>query len=99
MLHSALRRAQNVHWQAVDITREAHAAQKGQSPQLLWFTGLSGSGKSTIANLVEKKLHALGRHSFLLGWRQYPPWAEHAIWASPMPTGSRISAASAKSPS
>jgi bifunctional enzyme CysN/CysC len=66
MLHFALRRAQNVHWQAIDITREAHASQKMQAPKLLWFTGLSGSGKSTIANLVEKKLFALGRHSFLL---------------------------------
>ena len=66
MLSFALRRAENVHWQAIDITRAAHAAQKGQTPRLLWFTGLSGSGKSTIANLVEKKLHALGRHSFLL---------------------------------
>ncbi len=66
MIHFALRRASNVHWQAIEISREAHAAQKGQSPRLLWFTGLSGSGKSTIANLVEKKLHALGRHSFLL---------------------------------
>ena len=66
MLNFALRRAQNVHWQAIDITREAHAAQKGQTPRLLWFTGLSGSGKSTIANLVEKKLYALGRHTFLL---------------------------------
>jgi bifunctional enzyme CysN/CysC len=66
MLHFSLRRAQNIHWQAVDITREAHAQQKGQAPRLLWFTGLSGSGKSTIANLVEKKLYALGRHSFLL---------------------------------
>ncbi|MGV3481390.1 MAG: adenylyl-sulfate kinase, partial [Sphingobium sp.] len=66
MIHFALRRAENVHWQAVDITREAHASQKGQQPRLLWFTGLSGSGKSTIANLVEKKLHALGKHSFLL---------------------------------
>ncbi len=66
MLNFALRRAQNVHWQAIDISREAHAQQKGQSAKLLWFTGLSGSGKSTIANLVEKKLHALGRHSFLL---------------------------------
>jgi bifunctional enzyme CysN/CysC len=66
MLHHALRRAQNVHWQAVEITREAHAAQKGQRARLLWFTGLSGSGKSTIANLVEKKLHAMGKHSFLL---------------------------------
>ncbi|MBD8638326.1 sulfate adenylyltransferase subunit CysN [Sphingomonas sp. CFBP 13733] len=66
MIGSALRRAQNVHWQSIDVTREAHAAQKGQSPKILWFTGLSGSGKSTIANLVEKKLFALGRHSFLL---------------------------------
>ena len=66
MLHFSLRRAQNVHWQALDITREAHAAMKGQQPRLLWFTGLSGSGKSTIANLVEKKLHALGKHTFLL---------------------------------
>ncbi|MBO9622470.1 MAG: sulfate adenylyltransferase subunit CysN [Sphingomonas sp.] len=66
MLDHALRRAQNVHWQAIEITREAHAAQKGQQPKLLWFTGLSGSGKSTIANLVEKRLHAMGKHSFLL---------------------------------
>lgn len=66
MLDHALRRAQNVHWQAIEVTRDAHAAQKGQQPKLLWFTGLSGSGKSTIANLVEKRLHALGKHSFLL---------------------------------
>ncbi|WP_423602351.1 sulfate adenylyltransferase subunit CysN [Sphingomonas sp. MS122] len=66
MVRNALRRAQNVHWQAVEITRDLHAAQKGQHPRLLWFTGLSGSGKSTIANLVEKKLHAMGKHSFLL---------------------------------
>ncbi|PZU58525.1 MAG: adenylyl-sulfate kinase [Sphingobium sp.] len=66
MIRFALRRAQNIHWQAVDITRDAHAAQKGQASRLLWFTGLSGSGKSTIANIVEKKLHALGRHTFLL---------------------------------
>jgi bifunctional enzyme CysN/CysC len=66
MIQFSLRRAQNIHWQAIDITRDAHARQKGQEPKLLWFTGLSGSGKSTIANLVEKKLYALGRHSFLL---------------------------------
>jgi bifunctional enzyme CysN/CysC len=65
-IHFSLRRAQNVHWQALEISREAHAALKGQKPALLWFTGLSGSGKSTIANLVEKKLHAAGRHTFLL---------------------------------
>ncbi len=66
MIDHALRRAQNVHWQAVDVSREAHAKLKGQRPALLWFTGLSGSGKSTIANMVEKKLHAMGHHSFLL---------------------------------
>ncbi len=66
MLHFALRRARDVHWQSVDVTRAAHAQQKGQQPKVLWFTGLSGSGKSTIANLVEKKLYALGRHSYLL---------------------------------
>ena len=66
MIHFALRRAQNVHWQALDVSREAHARIKGQKPRVLWFTGLSGAGKSTIANLVEKKLHAMGRHTFLL---------------------------------
>ncbi|HWU03744.1 MAG TPA: sulfate adenylyltransferase subunit CysN [Novosphingobium sp.] len=66
MLHFALRRAQNVHWQALDVTRDARAEIKTQKPAVLWFTGLSGSGKSTIANLVEKKLHAMGKHTFLL---------------------------------
>ena len=66
LLHFALRRAANVHWQAIEISRDAHAAQKNQRPRVLWFTGLSGAGKSTIANLVERRLHALGRHTFLL---------------------------------
>ncbi len=66
MIHFALRRSQNIHWQAVDIDRDAHAAQKNQKPAVVWFTGLSGSGKSTIANIVEKKLHAMGKHTFLL---------------------------------
>ncbi len=66
MLNFSLRRAQNVHWQALDISREAHATLKNQKPKVLWFTGLSGSGKSTIANLVEKRLHAVGKHTFLL---------------------------------
>lgn len=66
MLHFALRRSQNVHWQALDVTREAHAALKNQRPAVLWFTGLSGAGKSTIANLVEKKLARMNRHTFLL---------------------------------
>jgi bifunctional enzyme CysN/CysC len=66
MLHFSLRRAQNVHWQASDVDRDMRANLKNQRPALLWFTGLSGSGKSTIANLVEKKLHRMNRHSFLL---------------------------------
>ncbi|OYV38686.1 MAG: adenylyl-sulfate kinase [Rhodospirillales bacterium 20-64-7] len=66
MLHFALRRSQNVHWQALDIGRETHAGLKNQKPAVLWFTGLSGAGKSTIANLVEKKLVRMNRHTFLL---------------------------------
>jgi bifunctional enzyme CysN/CysC len=66
LIRHALRRSQNLHLQALDVTREARAAMKGQKPRLLWFTGLSGAGKSTIANLVEKKLHLAGRHTFLL---------------------------------
>ncbi len=66
MLHFSLRRAQNVHWQALDIGRRQHADLKNQKPAVLWFTGLSGSGKSTIANLVEKKLYRMNRHTFLL---------------------------------
>ncbi|VWC05031.1 sulfate adenylyltransferase subunit CysN [Burkholderia lata] len=66
MLHFALRRAHNVHWQAVDVDRAARAAQKAQTPRIVWLTGLSGAGKSTIANLVEKRLHALGKHTYLL---------------------------------
>jgi bifunctional enzyme CysN/CysC len=66
MLHFALRRALNIHRQHLDVSRETHAQIKGQKPAVLWFTGLSGAGKSTIANLVEKKLVARGRHTFLL---------------------------------
>ncbi len=66
MLHFALRRSQNIHWQAININKQAHAATKRQKPFVLWFTGLSGSGKSTIANLVEKKLYSLGKHTYLL---------------------------------
>ena len=66
MIHFSLRRAQNVHWQATDITREARASAMRQKPAVLWFTGLSGAGKSTIANLVEKKLARMNRHTFLL---------------------------------
>ncbi|MBV9331885.1 MAG: sulfate adenylyltransferase subunit CysN [Alphaproteobacteria bacterium] len=66
MIDFGLRRATNVHWQALDVGKQARAAQKGQKPVALWFTGLSGSGKSTIANLVEGRLLAEGRHTYLL---------------------------------
>ncbi|NBW74377.1 MAG: sulfate adenylyltransferase subunit CysN [Sphingomonadaceae bacterium] len=66
MINFSLRRAQNVHWQPTDLTREDHARLKNQIPKVLWFTGLSGAGKSTIANEVEKRLHLMNRHTFLL---------------------------------
>jgi len=66
MINFALRRAQNIHWQATDITRDDHAAMKNQKPAVIWLTGLSGSGKSTIGNIVEKKLARMNRHTFLL---------------------------------
>ena len=66
MLRYALRRADNVHWQALDVDRAARSVQKGQKPCVVWFTGLSGAGKSTIANRVEQRLYALGRHTYLL---------------------------------
>lgn len=66
MIQFSLRRAQNVHWQATDIDRNEHARLKNQTPKVLWFTGLSGSGKSTIANEVEKSLNLMNRHTFLL---------------------------------
>lgn len=66
MIHFALRRSQNIHHQHFDIDMATRAAQKGQAPVVLWFTGLSGAGKSTIANQVERQLFAMGRHSYLL---------------------------------
>lgn len=66
MIDFGLRRATNVHWQALDVNKEARAALKHQKPAVLWFTGLSGSGKSTIANIVERQLHAEGRHTYIL---------------------------------
>jgi len=66
MIDFSLMRATNVHWQALDVNKSARAAMKGQKPVILWFTGLSGSGKSTIANLVEKSLAAEGKHTYLL---------------------------------
>jgi bifunctional enzyme CysN/CysC len=66
MIQHPLRRAGNIHWQAIDVDRKARAFQKHQRAKVLWLTGLSGSGKSTISNLLDKKLHASGRHSFIL---------------------------------
>ena len=66
MLRFALRRAHNIHWQALSVDKAARAALKRQTGAVVWFTGLSGAGKSTIADLVEKRLHALGRHTYLL---------------------------------
>ncbi len=65
-LHFALRRSQNIHWQAVEVDKSARARLNGHRPCVLWLTGLSGSGKSTIANLVERRLHALGVRTYLL---------------------------------
>ena len=66
MLNFELRRSRTLRWQAIDLDKEAHARLKGQRPCMLWLTGLSGAGKSTIANLVEKKLHSLGHHTYVL---------------------------------
>jgi bifunctional enzyme CysN/CysC len=66
LINFALRRASSIHWQAMDVNKAARAQAKGQKPVILWFTGLSGAGKSTIANLVEKQLHARGRHTIEL---------------------------------
>jgi len=66
MIDFGLRRATNVHWQALDVNKVSRAEAKGQKPAVLWFTGLSGSGKSTIANIVERTLFAQGRHTYLL---------------------------------
>ncbi|HXU89687.1 MAG TPA: sulfate adenylyltransferase subunit CysN [Methylomirabilota bacterium] len=66
LLHFALRRSQNIHWQPTDIGKEARSVQKGQKACVLWFTGLSGAGKSTIANLVDRQLYVRGLHTYLL---------------------------------
>ena len=66
LIDFALRRSDNIHWQKMDISKESRAQQKLQIPKLIWFTGLSGSGKSSIANILEKKLHSLGKHTITL---------------------------------
>ena len=95
MILHPLRRAENIHWQSLDVTRKARAELKNQRPAVLWFTGLSGSGKSTVANLLEKKLHAAGRHTCILDGAT----ASTETSASPTRTGSRTSGASPKWPS
>jgi bifunctional enzyme CysN/CysC len=66
LLHFALRRSQNAHWQTIDVTAQARSNMKGHRPAIVWLTGLSGAGKSTIANGVERQLHSLGVHTYLL---------------------------------
>jgi bifunctional enzyme CysN/CysC len=66
MIDFPLRRATNIHWQSIDINKQSRSELNEQTPKVLWFTGLSGAGKSTIANLVEKKLHSLGKRTYLL---------------------------------
>ncbi|MFN0153300.1 MAG: sulfate adenylyltransferase subunit CysN [Gaiella sp.] len=66
MLSFALRRSENVHWQAIDVDKRARSELSRQKPCVVWFTGLSGAGKSTLSNLVEKRLHSLGHHTYLL---------------------------------
>ncbi len=66
MLKRALRQARNIHWQSLDVSKTSRAALKTQNPAVVWFTGLSGAGKSTIANLLEKRLHGQGRHTYVL---------------------------------
>ena len=66
LIDYALRRAENIHWQSMDVTKQSRAEQKSQRPKVIWFTGLSGSGKSSIANILEKKLQSMGRHTISL---------------------------------
>jgi bifunctional enzyme CysN/CysC len=66
LIDFALRRSENIHWQKMDVSKESRAEQKSQSAKIIWFTGLSGSGKSSIANILEKKLQALGKHTITL---------------------------------
>ena len=66
LIDFALHRSENIHWQKMDVSKESRAEQKSQTPKIIWFTGLSGSGKSSIANILEKKLQALGKHTITL---------------------------------
>ena len=66
LIDFALRRSENIHWQKMDVSKESRAKQKLQIPKIIWFTGLSGSGKSSIANILEKKLQSLGKHTITL---------------------------------
>ena len=94
MILHPLRRAANIHWQSLDVDKQARAAQKNQKPAVLWFTGLSGSGKSTIANLLEKKLHRRRAATPTSSTATMSATGSTAISASPTPTASKTSAAS-----
>ncbi len=91
LLNFALRRADSVQWQSMDVDKAARVVRNGHGPCAIWFTGLSGSGKSTIANLVEKRLDAMGAHTYLLDGDNVRLGLS-AISGSPPPTGWRTSA-------
>ena len=98
MIDFALRRSTNIHWQALQVDKAARAALKRQKPCVLWLTGLSGAGKSTIANLVEQSLHQLGHHTICSTATMFA-MGSTATSASPTRTGSRTSAGSRRSQS
>jgi bifunctional enzyme CysN/CysC len=96
MIDFGLRRATNLRWENLALDKDARAELKHQRPRILWFTGLSGAGKSTIAKLVEQKLHGQGRHTYMLDGDNVRHGLSRAISASPKSTASRTSAASAR---
>ena len=98
MLHFALRRSHNVHWQALDVDKAARAALKGQTPCVLWLTGLSGAGKSTIANLRREASSTRSAATPTCSTATTSATASTRTSASPTPTASRTSAASPRSP-
>jgi Mrp family chromosome partitioning ATPase len=97
MIEFTLSRSTNVHRQAMDVTKASRSLLKGHKPAILWFTGLSGAGKSTIANLVERKLAAMGAHTYGARRRQHPPGPQQGPWLHRRLSASKTSAASAKS--
>ena len=94
----ALRRSANISWHDMKVDKSVRAEQNGQKPCVLWFTGLSGAGKSTVADRLEQKLHAIGRRTYLLDGDNVRHGLNKDL-GSPIRTGSRTSAGSARSPS